>query len=347
MQAFFRFGLVYFLFAATVSYLLAGNSLDPMVGSMTAFMRALIVNTLSTVLIFVAVLIAFVRYRGQPVFNDIVFAIVGLAFFSNGFAMLKTSMSQLSGFWADPMLAELDRWMHFGVDPWVITHLLSPWIHAGIADLFYLRIWIAVAVFFPVLIAALDRNLPKRNAYVILYAIAWAFCGNVLALPFLSGGPIYLEALHGMSDFDGLHAALADAGHGETTSAKVQKALLFYYLNGHYALGTGISAFPSVHVAVAAVIAFYLHDTFRTAAASVLGFGFLSVILFLSVWLGWHYAVDGYASIAVMAAARHIFVVRKGLAGSRAAEPGPAAGPVTAPETAAVTSIGYPRLQND
>jgi hypothetical protein len=41
------------------------------------------------------------------------------------------------------------------------------------------------------------------------------------------------------------------------------------------------------------------------------GFGFLLAIQFLSVYLGWHYAIDGYVSIAVVAGARQFLMRRR------------------------------------
>ena len=62
--------------------------------------------------------------------------------------------------------------------------------------------------------------------------------------------------------------------------------------------GGGISAFPSMHAAMATLWAGYLVERSRWLAP--IGLGFLAVILYLSVYTGWHYAVDGIASIAVV-----------------------------------------------
>ena len=63
------------------------------------------------------------------------------------------------------------------------------------------------------------------------------------------------------------------------------------------ALGSGISAFPSVHLSMATlwtIVAFRMSARLGWAALV-----FLLVILVGSVALGWHYAIDGYASIVV------------------------------------------------
>ncbi|TIW00845.1 MAG: hypothetical protein E5V77_09165, partial [Mesorhizobium sp.] len=60
-------------------------------------------------------------------------------------------------------------------------------------------------------------------------------------------------------------------------------------------LGSGISAFPSVHVAVATLNAIYLWRFGRVLRW--VGLIFLLCIQLGSVHLAWHYAVDGYASM--------------------------------------------------
>lgn len=60
-------------------------------------------------------------------------------------------------------------------------------------------------------------------------------------------------------------------------------------------LGGGISAFPSLHVAIATLNAIYLWrfgGLLRWAGAA-----FLVVIQLGAVDLAWHYGIDGYASM--------------------------------------------------
>ena len=48
--------------------------------------------------------------------------LVALVMFLAGFMLIKTSMPFIVPFWADPMLARLDRVLGFGADPWIVTH---------------------------------------------------------------------------------------------------------------------------------------------------------------------------------------------------------------------------------
>ena len=57
---------------------------------------------------------------------------------------------------------------------------------------------------------------------------------------------------------------------------------------------------PSMHVAFVTLNAFFLSGFGRRWA--VAGWSFAALILFGSVYTGWHYAVDGYLSILVVSA---------------------------------------------
>jgi hypothetical protein len=78
-----------------------------------------------------------------------------------------------------------------------------------------------------------------------------------------------------------------------------QKALWSLYLSDTPGIAKGISAMPSLHVAIAALNAIVLYKFSK--AAGVFGLLYLAVILVGSVHLGWHYAIDGYLSILAVA----------------------------------------------
>ena len=98
-----------------------------------------------------------------------------------------------------------------------------------------------------------------------------------------------------------LALALEASGLAGGFIGQVQVELWDMYAEGFLALGTGISAFPSVHVAMATVIALYVSE--RSVWLIPVAGTYLAAILVLSVHTGFHYAVDGYASIFLVAIA--------------------------------------------
>ena len=123
--------------------------------------------------------------------------------------------------------------------------------------------------------------------------------GNVIALGFFSGGPIFYDLIEESGQFAGLLRTLNETGLAGSTIGRIQENLWEFHISGNEALGSGISAFPSVHVAVATLPVVYLLE--RRNWFAVPAIGFLAMIQMMSVLTGYHYAVDGYASMAGVA----------------------------------------------
>ncbi len=97
-----------------------------------------------------------------------------------------------------------------------------------------------------------------------------------------------------------LASALESSGIAASALGRVQDNLWQFYSDGGQSVGSGISAFPSVHVGLAAVTLLYLWERSRILAP--FGVLFATMIMFSSVYHGWHYAVDGYISIIAVTA---------------------------------------------
>lgn len=142
-------------------------------------------------------------------------------------------------------------------------------------------------------------KLPGRQHLRYLWALAlvMSVIGTVFAMLFSSVGPILYDRLLGGDRFSGLEAALATypANNYVTVYADY---LWQNYVNGTAQFGTGISAMPSVHVAVATTNALYLSGLDRRLG--VAGWIFAGIIMFGSVYTGWHYAL-GSAAAAMIA----------------------------------------------
>lgn len=225
-------------------------------------------------------------------------AAIASVFIHSGFTILKNVMSFITPYFADPVIANVDRVLHFGVDPWVIAHWMGDYLPTTLMIYSYLTIWALPAFALPVIIALTDGDRARMMRTLILYAVAWVFVGNIMAFGGLSVGPVYFDRLLGGDRFAGLTVALVDSGVASSGIGITQKALWDIYAGHSMAIGSGISAFPSVHVAIATVAAIYMCE--RSKWLTPLAATFLFFTLYLSIFTGYHYAVDGYVSIIVI-----------------------------------------------
>jgi membrane-associated phospholipid phosphatase len=82
------------------------------------------------------------------------------------------------------------------------------------------------------------------------------------------------------------------------SAASYQRYLWSLHEQGIPGFGSGISAFPSMHVALISFNAFFLAE--YSKRWGLVAFGYTGLIAVSSVYLGWHYAIDGYAAFALV-----------------------------------------------
>ena len=229
-----------------------------------------------------------------------------------GYTLMKGTIPVLVPYWADHMFAQWDLVLHGGVAPWELSHRVSAFVDTDGAARTYSGFWGAFAFSFPAFLALSDQDETRKKRFLALYALAWIILGNVVATVFSSVGPIYADRYYGGDSFAPMIASLKDLTFPGTSLDALQNWLWEALVtdDGMHTGGAAISAFPSMHVAVATVWAIYMTE--RSWFFAPVAIGFAVTILFLSVYTGWHYAVDGYASIvvifAIYAALRHYFV---------------------------------------
>ncbi|KIC41495.1 hypothetical protein RA27_09595 [Ruegeria sp. ANG-R] len=298
------FSISYAAFAAVLALLVRENAailLDLELTKLLALTWQFI-NYLKLLGIAVLVFLYFSRHSGlRARIVRTLYAFFGCLLFCAAFSITKTSIPYLMPFYADEILANIDNILHFGVDPWEIAHRASAYVTPSLVETIYFTIWILPAFFLPVIIALTDESEARRNRFMILYCTCWILLGNVLALVFSSVGPIYYDLLLGGDRFAGLSDALGTSGLTDSKLGKLQTFLWHDYVSQAQTFGSGISAFPSVHVGVAMVVALYMAE--RSMYLLIPGLVFLIAVLFCSVFNGWHYAIDGYVSIGVIAVA--------------------------------------------
>lgn len=216
------------------------------------------------------------------------------------FFLLKSAIPMINPYHADPALAGLDRWLHGGTDPWVIAHRWAAGLPMGLLLPFYVEIWALPATALPVYIALTDPDLRRSRRFLWLFAGSWVVLGNVVATLGSSVGPVFYDRLIGGDRFAGLTEALRASPVEGSLIGIIQTYLWQNHESGVFAAGSAISAFPSLHVAMAALTALYVAERHRLLAP--LGWLFLGLVQFLSVYTGYHYAIDGYVSIVAVVA---------------------------------------------
>lgn len=242
-------------------------------------------------------------------------AAVGCVLTQVAFTFMKSSIPSLIPFYADPALADIDWLLHGGNDPWQLAHA---WVAPATALMFlpvYLQIWSIPAMSLPVLIALSDQDGARIRRFTLLFLFCWIGLGNVAATLFSSVGPVFYDGLIGGDRFASLLATLSSSGVSTSMIGKIQSYLWAGYEAQGLTFGSGISAFPSVHLGIATTTALYLFE--RSRLLLPVGIAFVAVIQFLSVYTGYHYAIDGYFSIAAVIGLWVVLRRRQGVTGAQ------------------------------
>lgn len=220
---------------------------------------------------------------------------VGLAVFHGIFTSMKSVLPDITSFSWDTRLADLDAAIH-GKDAWLWLTFLDPLTY--FFQRIYGKSWFILLALSSFLICVWPRLRHIRARFIWTLMLSWTFLGNLLAGLFLSGGPVFYQNLVGSNRFRALTAHL-ETLPADSPGNKARRWLWKNYEHDFSGFGTGISAFPSIHLAFATLLALVAFRLDRRLG--YLAVAYLAVILVGSVHLGWHYAIDGYASIIVTA----------------------------------------------
>jgi len=225
------------------------------------------------------------------------FLAAGVNLMFDAFGAFKPAIPDFRPYTLDPLLADLDRALHLGRDPWL-------WLHAvpgrdlltAYLDWAYVRWYDVVMVVLPAVLVA--APLEARIRFFLGYVLLWGVAGSLLAILLASGGPVYFAELAG--DPDRYRPLLAYLDGAAPRARGLQSALWDAFVRpGENFIFEGISAMPSLHVGVAAYLSIWAWRAGWWIGALALLYG---ISMFVgSVHLGWHYAIDGYAGTAVAA----------------------------------------------
>lgn len=233
---------------------------------------------------------------GTPALLRLGVTIALIAAFHAVFPVWKDRIPTLMGQVYDLQLVQVERWLHGGKLP---TELLAPlttseWI-VRLLDLLYVFPWFPLTFFVPVVLAWAPSS-PYRNHCLLSFLATWILLGSLLATAGASLGPCYLEYI--TTDIPDAYASLADrldGWHARFPLFAVRAQRLLVEQSGKGAFGGGISAFPSLHVAIATWFALAARGWRPKVSRALWCYAFL--VLLGSVVLNWHYAIDGYTGM--------------------------------------------------
>lgn len=226
--------------------------------------------------------------------------LLAMVLFQGTFTSLKNSLpAWWGGFPGDRLQADVDAALHFGVDPWrlLFTFAERDWVRA-VVEWNYNVLWFVVCFGALFYVVTSQRTAAIRTRYLVCFMLVWIVIGNLLAGAFLSAGPAYYGYVTGDTGrFAAQLAFLAAGSEWGSSAASYQAYLWRLHEAGGVGFGSGISAFPSVHVGLIAMNALFVFERHRWLGMAA--FAYVTLVLASSVYLAWHYAIDGYAAIAV------------------------------------------------
>lgn len=231
--------------------------------------------------------------------------IIMVALVGSAYTSVKSMIPLLHPFAFDVSFADIDLALHFGMHPWQLTHAVFGSATATIAINFVYNLWFLVSWGF-LLWQILNLGQPRqRMRFLLSFAMTWALVGSLGAVLLSSAGPVYYANITGLeSPFAALmerlyaiSAGMEAAGGAKLGALHVQEWLWSTYEGGATEVGSGISAMPSMHVAMAVLVALsgrHIHKYLGWALII-----YAVIIQIGAVHLGWHYAIDGYVSVII------------------------------------------------
>jgi hypothetical protein len=220
------------------------------------------------------------------------------------FLTFKELVLPARGFLWDRSFAHMGRIL-FGTSPWTLTHhVFGNPIGARILDWSY-RSWLPLMFGLPAVSAVLFADARLRLRILTSWTLCWILIGTVAAWYFASAGPCYFNIFIGSDpDYADLLRRLAAIGRRAAAEGhpiavlQFQPGLVEIYRARALSSGGGISAMPSVHVAMASLFALVGFRINRW-----LGWAFVAFVMMVwtaTVFFGWHYIVDGPVGVAMM-----------------------------------------------
>lgn len=232
----------------------------------------------------------------RPLLVRLLLPTVVAPIFMASFVTLKAAATTAIPYNWDRLLTNVDH-MLFGVDPWIPLHTA---LNFGfIPDLLEFG-YLGWQLLLPAALAAAAIWMKPRNLAVFFSAMfmTWIVAGVFIAAYMHSAGPIFAYIFDDQlgARFEPLSAVLLNNLDHDSRILKVHILLALSVGDPVVSRGGGISAMPSVHVAVTAI---YLCAAWSRRYWRLAALLFAAQIWVGSVYFGYHYVTDGPVAFVI------------------------------------------------
>lgn len=247
-------------------------------------------------------LLRLARYNRRWLLRGTVFVLL-ILLLARSFGSFKASIPKMNPYWADPMLANLDKAV-FGVDPWQITHAIFGPEATMLMDRAYALWFLMMMICMGWYAFTRDPKLQIRG--LLSYLLTWSVLGNLAATALSSVGPCFYHLFYDDMRFVPLLERLREV---DSDHHRILALGAMNYLSDNIGVdlpGNGISAMPSLHVAIAMLFFLSCRSYAPSRLLAIAAGAYAAIVLLTSVHLGWHYASDGLVSIVVVCIIWHL-----------------------------------------
>ncbi|WP_215404288.1 phosphatase PAP2 family protein [Vibrio gigantis] len=252
----------------------------------------------------------------KPIYFIILMLALNISFSS--YTFVKSLIPHFNPYTLDLTFYQLDKWLHFGISPWEITHFFLPNAASTLAINFLYNLWFFLMWGMLLFFIVYRKNDQLRNQFLLTFLISWFLLGNVIATLLSSAGPAFFHHFYEqdlylrlMERLEAQDFQLKEASIFPLWTLSAQDMLWDSYITGVRGRGTGISAMPSLHVTIAVLMAMTAFKLNKKLG--YLAWVYAFIIQVGSVHLAWHYAIDGYLGAILVVVLWHLigYLLRK------------------------------------